>query len=60
MQSQELRGLELQQEIQEEILRSYPTYRRRCTFFSIPQKTPQKASETPGQVLTRVKLEAEV
>ena len=51
---------ELHLEIQEEILRSYPTYRRRCTFFSIPQKTPQKASETPGQVLTRVKLEAAV
>ena len=51
---------ELHKEIQEEILRSYPTYRRRCSFFSIPQKTPQKAAETPGQVLTRVRLEAAV
>ena len=51
---------ELHSEIQSEILRSYPAYRRRCSFFSIPQKTPQKASETPGQVLHRVKLEAQV
>ena len=51
---------ELHNEIEKEILRSYPMYRRRCSFFSIPQKSPQKASETPGQVLNRVRLEAAV
>ena len=51
---------DLRLEIQEKVLRSYPLYRRRCNFFSLPTKNGQKASETPGQVLTRVKQEAKV
>ena len=51
---------QLRLKIQQEVLKSHPLFRRRVEFFSIPAKCPMKAGESPGQLLDRVRREAEV